>query len=43
MELANKLNARQVLIIGDDEIAAGTYTLKDMATGEQTKVKREDI
>ena len=43
MELANKLNARQVLIIGDDEIAAGLYTLKDMATGEQTKVKRENI
>jgi histidyl-tRNA synthetase len=43
MELANKLNARQVLIIGDDEIAEGVYTLKDMATGEQKKVKRENI
>jgi histidyl-tRNA synthetase len=43
MELANKLNARQVLIIGDDEIAEGLYTLKDMATGEQRKVKKENI
>jgi len=43
MELANKLDARQVLIIGDDEIAAGTYTLKEMATGEQKKVTRQDI
>ncbi len=43
MELANKLNARQVLIIGDDEITAGTYTLKDMATGEQKKVTRQSI
>ncbi len=43
MELANKLNARQVLIVGDDEISAGTYTLKDMATGEQTKVTRQNI
>jgi histidyl-tRNA synthetase len=43
MELANKLNARQVLIIGEDEIAAGTYTLKDMATGEQKKVTRQNI
>ncbi len=43
MELANKLNARQVLIIGDDEIAAGTYTLKDMATGEQRKVTKEHL
>ena len=43
MELANKLSARQVLIIGDDEIAAGTYTLKDMATGEQRKVTKEHL
>jgi len=43
MELANKLNARQVLIIGDDEMAAGTYTLKDMQTGEQKKVTRQEI
>jgi histidyl-tRNA synthetase len=43
MELANKLNARQVLIIGDDEIASGTYTLKNMATGEQKQVTRTEL
>jgi histidyl-tRNA synthetase len=43
MELANKLAARQVLIVGDDEIAAGEYTLKDMQTGEQQKVARTSL
>jgi histidyl-tRNA synthetase len=43
MELANKLSAREVLIIGDDEIASGTYTLKDMSSGEQQKITREDL
>ena len=35
MELANKLGARFTLIIGDNEMAAGRYALKNMATGEQ--------
>ena len=35
MELANKLGARFTLIVGDNEIAAGRYALKNMATGEQ--------
>ena len=35
MELANKLGARFTLIVGDNEMAAGRYTLKNMATGEQ--------
>jgi histidyl-tRNA synthetase len=43
MELANKTAARQVLIIGDDEIASGTYTLKDMSSGDQRKVTKEEI
>jgi histidyl-tRNA synthetase len=43
MELANKLNAREVLIIGDDEIAAGTYTLKDMSSGDQQKITRDEL
>ncbi len=43
METANKLNARFTLIVGDNEIAAGTYTLKDMATGEQHPLTREQI
>jgi histidyl-tRNA synthetase len=43
MELANKLAARNVLIIGDDEIAAGRFTLKNMASGEQKAVSREEL
>ena len=35
MELANKTGARFALIVGDNEIAAGTYALKNMASGEQ--------
>ena len=41
LELANKLQARYALIVGDNEIAAGEYTLKDMATGEQSNLTRE--
>jgi len=43
MELANKLGARFALILGDDEIAAGEYSLKDMASGEQRRVRREGL
>ena len=43
MELANKLGARFALIIGDNELAEGRYALKDMSTGEQHNVTREEI
>jgi histidyl-tRNA synthetase len=43
MELANKLGARYALIIGDNEIAAGKYTLKNMQTGEQRSVSASEI
>jgi histidyl-tRNA synthetase len=43
MEIANKLGARYVLIIGDNEIAAGRYALKHMATGEQQDLTKEEI
>jgi histidyl-tRNA synthetase len=43
MELANKLGARYALILGDDEIAAGQYSLKDMQSGEQDRVTREEL
>ena len=43
MELANKLAARHALILGDDEIAAGKYTLKDMASGEQHSLTRDQL
>jgi histidyl-tRNA synthetase len=43
LEVANKTGARFSLIVGDDEIAAGTYQLKDMTSGEQRQVGREQI
>ena len=43
MELANKLNARFALLLGDNEIAAGVYALKDMAAAAQRNVTREEL
>jgi histidyl-tRNA synthetase len=43
MELANKLNARFCLILGDNEMAEGRYALKNMASGEQHNVTRDQI
>ena len=31
------------MLLGDDEIAAGEYSLKDMQSGEQRRVKREEL
>lgn len=41
--LADKLGARYALIIGEDEIASGTYTLKHLADGEQKKLNENDL
>lgn len=38
MQRANKVNARAVLIIGDDELAKGIAQLKDLDSGEQREV-----
>jgi histidyl-tRNA synthetase len=43
LEVANKTGARFALIVGDDEIAAGTYQLKNMTSGEQTALTRDRI
>ena len=43
MELANKLGARFTLIVGDNEMAAGRYRLKNMASGEQQDLAPEEI
>jgi histidyl-tRNA synthetase len=43
LELANKSGARYALILGDNEIAAGRYTLKDMASGEQISLTRDEL
>lgn len=42
LELANKLGARFTLIVGENEMAAGRYALKNMQTGEQENLTREE-
>lgn len=43
MREADKLGAKFVLIIGDDEISKGEALLRDMATKEQVAVKFSDV
>lgn len=43
LEIANRLGVRRVLIVGEDEIAAGSYTLRDMQTGEQLSLGEEAL
>jgi len=43
MSRANKLGAAWVLIIGEDEVKANRYQLKNMETGDQQEVRAEDI
>jgi histidyl-tRNA synthetase len=39
---ANKLNIPYVVMLGEDELAAGVVTCKDMISGEQTKLSPEE-
>jgi histidyl-tRNA synthetase len=41
--LADKLGARYALIIGEDEVASGTYTLKRLADAEQKKLNENEL
>ena len=43
MAQANKVGARYAMIVGDNEIAQGTYGLKNLATGEQETLSLENI
>ncbi len=43
LETANKTGARYTLIVGDNEMESGAYALKNMATGEQETVTREQL
>lgn len=43
MSRANKLGASWVLIVGLDEVRRGKYQLKNMATGLQKEMTREEI
>ena len=40
---ADRLNARYTIVIGDDELAAGEVTMKEMATSSQSRVAFDDI
>jgi histidyl-tRNA synthetase len=41
-ELGNKL-ARRIVLLGEDELNSGILTVKDFASGEQTKVPRAEL
>lgn len=43
MKEANKRGVKYVLIVGEDEVKAKEYTLKDMQTSQQEKLKFEDL
>ena len=43
MKRADRLKAAFALILGDDELAAGEVSVKDMSTGGQSRVARDGI
>src|SRR6266446_3760934 len=42
-ELADKMEARYILIVGENEVAADAFALKDLASGEQVTVPRAEL
>ena len=42
-EYANRNNISVVVVAGESEMAGGLFTVKNMASGEQTPVAREDL
>ena len=43
MKVADKIGARRVIMLGDDELNRNEVTVRTMSTGEQTVVKIEEI
>jgi histidyl-tRNA synthetase len=43
LSYADALKARYAIIIGEDELAEGVLTLRDMVSGEQEKIPRNEI
>ena len=43
MKQADKLGASYAVMLGEDEIATGQYTLKDMKKGEEKKVSADAL
>jgi histidyl-tRNA synthetase len=42
-KVANREQATACVVIGEDELAKGTFLLKDMATGEQQTLTRDEL
>src|SRR4030088_601553 len=42
-EAADKMGARYILIVGENEVAAGAFALKHLASGEQVTVPRAEL
>ncbi|MGH9499889.1 MAG: histidine--tRNA ligase [Terriglobales bacterium] len=42
-EIASKLGARFILIVGENEVKAGSFALKNLASGEQVSVARAEL
>ena len=43
LEVANKIGAKYAVMLGDNEIAARSYLLKDMTSGEQEQLSKEAL
>jgi histidyl-tRNA synthetase len=43
MRRADRIGARAAVLLGIDEIAAGTFTLRDFDSGEQSTVRRDEL
>jgi histidyl-tRNA synthetase len=42
-ESAAKAGAKYILIVGENEVKAGAFALKNLATGEQVSVPRSEL
>ena len=43
MRLADKLQAKSVIILGEEELKSGTLVVRDMATKEQRNIREEEL
>jgi histidyl-tRNA synthetase len=43
MTHANRRNIPYVVLVGEEELNSGTYTFKNMKSGEQSKLKFEEL
>lgn len=43
LQAASKIGAQKALILGPEELASGEVTVRDMATGEETRISREAL